>query len=99
MGDRGLAFYHAWAFGTVRQIGAASELASVCLDWLAAETGRALQPAAAAFRQIASLNKTLILKAARAVNGRRQLDAAALFDEMSQAWDRGMETLCRRLEL
>ena len=30
----GLAFYHAWAFATVRQLGAASELAALHLRWL-----------------------------------------------------------------
>ena len=47
-------------------------------------------PAAIAFEQISTLCKTLILKAARAVNSRRPLDAAPIFAEMAVAWDAGM---------
>ena len=46
--------------------------------------------AAADFELIARHSKTLILKAARAVNSGRSLDASELFDEMIAAWDRGM---------
>lgn len=86
--EKGLAFYHAWAFATVRQLGAAFELAGQWAEWQGD-----LQPAAAAFLAISTAAKTFILKAARAVNARRPLDARALFDEMAGAWERGMDAL------
>jgi len=87
----GMAHYHQWAFGTIRQLGAAFELASLYVAWSnpAAEP----HPAAADFELIAQHCKTLILKAARAVNSGRALDASQLFDDMAGAWDRGMAAL------
>ena len=87
----GMAHYHQWAFGTIRQLGAAFELAALYVDWLT--PGAESHPAVADFALIAQHCKTLILKAARAVNSGRALDAAALFDEMAAAWDRGMRAL------
>ena len=86
----GLATYHAWAFGTIRQLGAAFELAAEYVRWLG---DAALQPAAADFDAISAAAKVLILKAARAVNARRALDGAAIFGQMAAAWQRGMEVL------
>src|SRR5205823_11092904 len=88
--EKGLPFYHAWAFATARQLGAAFELAAGNLRWLDDE---AMKPAAEAFEQLASGAKTFILKGARAVNARRALDATAMFDEMARAWQRGMDVL------
>lgn len=90
MQERGLAHYHAWAFGTVRQLGAAFELAAENLKWLSANGGGDFSAAAAPFERIAQANKALILKVARAVNAKRALDAAALFDEMAADWEAGM---------
>jgi len=84
--QRGLSGYHSWAFAGVRQLGAAFELASLYLRWLRPGA----QSAAADFELIARHSKTLILKAARAVNSGRALDTGHLFDEMIAAWDRGM---------
>jgi hypothetical protein len=83
----GLATYHLWAFGTLRQLGAASELASLYLDWLDDTPERLLHGAAEAYLQIANLSKTFILKAARAVNSARTLDSAVLFEPMALAWE------------
>ena len=95
--EQGLAFYHAWAFGTIRQVGAAFELTALNLKWLAGAGHDGFEPAVAAFEQIASVSKTFILKAARAVNSKRAFDGTALFDEMAHAWDRGMEALTAHL--
>jgi hypothetical protein len=89
----GLPFYHAWAFATLRQLGAAFELASQHAQWLAG-----LEPADTAFEAISTGAKTLTLKVARAVNGRRPFDASILLDEMAAAWQRGMDILVTRLE-
>lgn len=81
--DKGLAYYHAWAFATVRQLGAAAELSALHLRWLDAHRHAA---AADAWDKISQGAKTFILKAARAVNSRRALDASQYFDEWAQAW-------------
>ncbi|MBW8829947.1 MAG: DUF1839 family protein [Burkholderiales bacterium] len=86
----GPAEYHRWAFAGVRQLGAAFELVAQHLDWLGPEEFAA---PIEAFRSIANGSKILIFKAARAVNFGRTLDSSAGFDEMSQAWERGMVAL------
>ena len=89
--ERGLPHYHAWAFATTRQLGAAMELLALHLRWLS-DVGRVrgLAPAADDIMTVSNGAKTFILKAARAVNSRKPLDAAPLFDEMATAWERGM---------
>jgi hypothetical protein len=90
----GLAFYHAWAFATIRQLGASMELLALHLKW---HGENAFLPAAEAFDAISQANKTFILKAARAVNAKRAFDSAPLFDEMAAAWQRGMDALATAL--
>ncbi|MDO9236091.1 MAG: DUF1839 family protein [Aquabacterium sp.] len=94
---KGLPHYHAWAFSTIRQLGAAFELAATHLQWLGEVEGTqqaaALAPAVTSFQQISQGNKALILKIARAVNGKRQMDPNEVFGEMAQAWDTGMTCL------
>ncbi len=85
--DQGLPVYHVWAFGTLRQLGAAAELSALYLRWLDPVPGSPLEPAAAAFMQISSLSKAFILKAARAVNAKRNLDPSESFEPMAAAWD------------
>jgi hypothetical protein len=91
--DKGLAYYHAWAFGTIRQLGAAFELAALNLEWLSDHGSAGLEVAMAAFQRLAEANKTLILKGARATNNRRPLDSAPLFDSMAADWESGMTAL------
>jgi hypothetical protein len=86
--QEGLASYHRWAFAGVRQLGAAFELAAAHVRWI--EPGGRLEASAAAFDLIAQHSKAFILKAARAVNAGRALDASPLFIEMAEAWERGM---------
>lgn len=90
---RGLPFYHAWAFATTRQLGSAFELAASNLKWLQFHGDNGLQEAITAFESISTANKAFILKGARAVNSRRALDAAPMFDEMASAWERGITML------
>ena len=90
---KGLAHYHAWAFATIRQAGAAFDLAATYLRWQAAFDHPELIAPAKCFDTIAQGNKALILKGARAVNSGRPFDAAPLFSDMAQAWDQGMELL------
>jgi hypothetical protein len=91
--DKGLAYYHAWAFGTIRQLGAAFELAALNLKWLAEHGTEGLVPAIAAFEELSTTNKTFILKGARVTHSRKQFDGSALFDNMAGAWERGTTTL------
>jgi hypothetical protein len=93
MQDNGLAFYHAWAFATIRQLGAAFELLALHLEWRGDGGEMGLRPAIDAFHRISSGCKTLILKAARAISLRRPLDVNTLFPELETAWNTGIATL------
>lgn len=95
---RGLAHYHAWAFTTLRQLGAAFELLSHHLRWLAPHDDARLVNAAERFDVIAQDSKSLILKVARVVNAQRAFDAAVAFAPMAQAWDDGMGLLAQALQ-
>lgn len=100
MQERGLPHYHAWAFATTRQLGAATELLGHHLKWLAGLTGSAhLDEAAREFLRLSAAAKTFILKAARAVNTRRPFDAASAFSEMTNAWSVGMDRLAAEFDL
>ena len=94
---QGLAHYHAWAFATIRQCGAAFDLSAAHLRWLADRDRADWLPAAECFDQIAQGCKALILKAARAVNAGRPLEAAPMVQNMARAWDDGMATIERAL--
>jgi hypothetical protein len=96
--QQGLAFYHVWAFATTRQLGAAAELLAVQLRWLAdSGEGDGLAGAADEFLALSASAKTFILKAARAVNNKKPIDASTAFQEMSRAWSSGMAVLEREL--
>ena len=93
MQSRGLAYYHQWAFASVRQAGAAFELLGAHLRWLATQGYPELAEPAARFEAIGQANKTLILKGARAVNSGRPLAADELLQGMASDWERGMALL------
>jgi hypothetical protein len=93
MHARGLAYYHAWAFATTRQVGSGFELLARNLEWLEQNGVDGLNEARAAFEAIAATSKTFILKGARAVNAKRQFDGSEMFSEMSTAWQRGVDVL------
>jgi hypothetical protein len=93
MQERGLPYYHVWAFSNVRQLGAAFELSAAYLTWLEGAGVPELTSAIQSFEEISIMNKSLILKVARAVNSGRSLDLTELFDNMALAWERGMACL------
>jgi hypothetical protein len=97
MQEAGLARYHAWAFSTTRQLGAAFELAAASLRWLGHNGTAGVDPGIASFDEISVTCKTLILKGARAVNSRRLLDATDLFEKLSSAWERGVGSVSSAL--
>lgn len=97
MQAEGLKAYHGWAFATLRQLGAAFELAAFYVRWLSHGAGTTgLEPAAVAFESISSAAKTLVLKTARAVNTKKPLDVTAMLGEAAVAWDTGMRLLVER---
>jgi len=98
MHERGLGYYHAWAFATTRQLGAAFELAASNLRWMRDLGQPGLDASIEAFDLISSTSKSFILKGARAVNSRKPFDGTAMFGELAAAWDRGLEGLGRTLE-
>ncbi len=98
--QQGLPHYHAWAFATIRQLGASFELAALSLRWQRAHDplgSDALLDAAQRFEHMSGLTKSLILKLARAVNGKKRPDVGAVMLEMTQSWQQGMDALRQAL--
>ncbi len=91
-----LEHYHRYAFATLRQCGAAFELAATYLRWLAANGERGLEQLTDSCDLIATQAKALQFKTARVVRTRRPFDPAPLVDPMAQAWDRVMTGLAER---
>ena len=89
---RGLAYYHKWAFATVRQLGAAMELGASNLRWLAPDQADFIS-AAEHLERISFNCKSLILKLARAVNSRKTPDLSETCTGMSEDWRHAMELL------
>ena len=89
----GLPYYHAWAFASVRQVGAAFDLAASHLRWQAGFGHPELVAPAECFDSIAQGSKALILKGARSVNSGKPFESAPLFEDMASAWDKGMRLL------
>jgi hypothetical protein len=81
-----LADFHAYAFTTVRMLGAAFELGAAHTSWLLGERG---QPAADALDRIVEGSKALSFKLAR----QRPFDPSALIDELATNWDEAMTRL------
>jgi hypothetical protein len=71
--------YHAYAFATVRMVGAAYELAATAAEWLFADDA---VRAAAAMRTIVDGCKVLGFRLAR----RREFDPGALLASLSEGW-------------
>ena len=91
---RGLAHYHAWAFATVRQLGSAAEVMALYLRWLT--DGGQFAPAIAAYEELSTLAKAFILKAARAVNGKKPF--APDFAAWIAAYDRAVTNLVQHAD-
>jgi hypothetical protein len=95
LSERGLGYFHNYAFGTCRQCGASAEIASAFVDWLGARDGGGLEEAAGRLRAIAEGAKTVQFGLARIVAG-RNFDIQAPLDEMAAAWDDAMALLVER---
>jgi hypothetical protein len=94
--ERGPEAFHSYAFATLRQCGAAYELAASYLGWLSQGGEGGLAPAQAAFSTLSGQAKTLQFKAARAVMLRRDVDFAPMLDAMECAWQSGTQLLLAR---
>ncbi len=92
----GMAMFHAHAFATLRQLGAAFEFATEYLKWLEARGEPGLSPIAAHFDAISESTKALVLKTARAVSTKRPTDFAPLLDAVGASWQAGMDALAAR---
>jgi hypothetical protein len=88
--------FHSYAFATLRQCGAAFELAGAYLRWLEAGGESELEPVATACDQIATTAKMLQFKTARAINAHRPFDPTPMLDTMATAWDDTMAALASR---
>jgi hypothetical protein len=91
--DYGPATYDDWAARTVRQLGAAYELATRGLAWQDEPADSRLRDAARAFEQLARDAKTLDQKLARSVSSTRNVDTKKLLEGMARCWDEGMAAL------
>ena len=91
--DRGLGYYHAWAFATVRQLGAAFELAAANLSWMQGLGTHLPANAIADFGALSEACKAFIMKGARAVNSRKSLPVRETLEPVAAAWQRGTAAL------
>ena len=91
--ERGLDYYHLWAFANTRQAGAAFEVAAQHLRWLGGDSPAGLEDAAAAFERIAALMKSFILKGARLVRSGKPADGVEMLEEAAACWQAGMQSL------
>jgi hypothetical protein len=92
----GLSAYHAYAFATIRQLGAAFDFGALYLRWLASHGEKGLDESAADFAEISATSKSLILKAARAVSARKPVDHASMLSEIERRWAAGTGRLASR---
>jgi hypothetical protein len=92
----GLAAYHTYAFATIRQLGAAFEFGALYLRWLETHGEKDLEPAAKAFDAISQAAKSLILKTARAVGAKKDVDLSGMLGEIESQWETGMGVLVKR---
>lgn len=91
--QKGLGYYHAYAFATVRQLGSSAELMARYLEWLGAGQ---FAPAIAAYDELSGLAKSFILKAARAVNSKKPF--APEWDAWIGAYARAIENLVQHAD-
>ncbi len=91
-GENRLAAYHTYAFATIRQLGAAFELAALHLRW---RDEKKFEPSVTSFEAISTGSKQLILKTARAVGANKVVDFDPMLHELASHWARGMSELAR----
>jgi len=95
----GIERYHQWAFATVRQFGAAFELAARTVLWLEEMEELPRSETSKYFVDVSNLSKALILKGARATVLRREIDVRSTCTAMGEAWLAGMDCLGAALKV
>jgi hypothetical protein len=83
--------YHAYAFATVRQCGAAFELAQSFIEWLGAPDCADTKAAAEAFGRQATGAKKLLFKLAR----RRRFDSGPEIEQLAGEWEAAIGSVNR----
>ena len=96
--SHGLDRYHAYAFATLRQLGAAFELAAYYLSWLGRYGQLSHTDMVVDCEGISTTTKSLLMKTARAVTTRREIDLAPMLGEISGRWDSLMTALQREFK-
>ena len=81
--------YHAYAFATVRQCGAAFEAAHSFIEWLCPRPSAHSNAAAESLARQVSGAKALLFRLAR----RRAFDPAPFFDRLAADWDEAMDSM------
>jgi len=94
VGAREPAFFHKYAFNTLRQLGANFELCAAGLDWLDAT---AFGDAATEARAISSGAKVLQFQLARATARKKYEALEPAVAPLAAAWDRLMDSIAARL--
>ncbi len=77
--------FHGYAFATIRQLGAAAEMAASLTAWLSANGEPGLEHTIAAFIEVSTTAKSMQFKMARAAAG-RSVDFDPMFDQLEAAW-------------
>ena len=88
--------FHNYAFATLRQCGAAFELAGAYLRWLQANGEPGLDRIADGCDVISTTAKALQFKTARLVHGSRRFDPGPMLETMAVAWDAAIADLTER---
>jgi Domain of unknown function (DUF1839) len=89
--DAGMARFHLWAFGSLRQCGASAELLADLAEYLDAEfSGTAA--AAVPLRSVAAGAKAVQFKMARAVSG-RTVDVSSALAAMATDWQNALDVI------
>ena len=91
--DRPFAFFHKYAFNTLRQLGANFELLSAHLEWLG--QGNEFVTAVSHAKRISEVSKSAQFQLARAVSRRKFEPLGMVMDPAVEAWDQLMADLRR----
>ncbi len=90
--ERGLEYYHAWAFANFRQLGAMCDLAARYFEWLFADGAPERAELVQLHDEMSTLCKALVLKGARSVSSKKALDYSS-FDTLINGWDTSLTLL------
>lgn len=88
--------FHAFAFATLRQLGACFELAGSFVCWLTARGETGIDQAALDCEAIANAAKALLLKTARSAATKKPFDPAWLLQGMATSWTSATDCLRAR---